>query len=168
MEFHDNYPHYETMYQHTEEEGKPKRKQLWKVFWIMLVITIVELIIGTYAGDWGLLEATRKSGLTLKFIFVILTLVKAAYIVFQFMHLSHETKFFKYTILMPYGIFIGYLIFIILVEGTYTGYPENKTKLWDQYLVQQKTMIEAHGKHHGADHNATVPHEENKEESKHE
>ena len=166
MEFQDNYPHYETMYQHTEAEGKPKRKKLWRVFWIMLTITIVELIIGTYAGDWGLLQATRKSGLSLKFIFVILTLVKAGYIVIEFMHLGHETKFFKYTILIPYGTFIGYLIFIILVEGTYTGYPENKTKLWEGFITQQKTLIEEHGKHHAGAHEATAPTE--KEGEKHE
>lgn len=166
MEFHDNYPQYETMYQHTAEEGKSKRKKLWRVFWIMLVITIVELIIGTYAGDWGLLQATRKSGLSLKFIFVILTLVKAGYIVMEFMHLSHETKFFKYTILLPYATFIGYLIFIILVEGTYTGYPENKTKLWEGFITQQKTLIEEHGKHHGG-HEANAP-AEKEEGAKHE
>ena len=149
MEFHDNYPSYETMYQHTEAEGAPKRKKLWKVFWIMLIITIVELIIGTFAGDWGLLQATRKAGLSLKFIFIILTLVKAGFIVMEFMHLGHETKFFKYTIILPYSIFIAYLIFIVLVEGVYTGYPENKTKLNDQFLIQQKKLIDEHG-HHGA------------------
>ncbi len=160
MEFHDNYPSYETMYQHTEAEGKPKRKKLWKVFWIMLVITIVELLIGTFASKMGLLDEHRKSMFSLKTIFIVLTLVKAGFIVVEFMHLGHETKFFKYTILIPYSIFIAYLIFIVLVEGTYTGYPENKTKLWTGFKEQKDKIVDDlnKGVHHeshpveGGDH----------------
>ncbi len=150
MEFNDNYPSYETMYQHSDAEGKPKRKKLWRVFWIMLGITLLELAIGTYASKMGLLNEHRGSTATLKIIFVFLTLLKAAYIVLEFMHLGHETKAFKWTILAPYSIFIGYLVFIILVEGTYTGYPENKTKLWPGFLEQKNVIIEElKSGHHG-------------------
>ena len=140
MEFHDNYPQYETMYHHTEEEGKVKRKKLWNVFWIMLGITLVELFVGFNATKWGL-----TGGVFLKWFFIILTLVKAGYIVLKFMHLGDETKFFKYTILLPYGIFAAYLIFIVLVEGTYTGYKNNKTTLNPIYLEQQIEMRKEHG-----------------------
>ena len=140
MEFHDNYPQYETMYHHTEEEGKVKRRKLWNVFWIMLGITLVELFVGFNATKWGL-----TGGAFLKWFFIILTLVKAGYIVLKFMHLGDEVKFFKYTILLPYGIFAAYLIFIILVEGTYTGYKENKSKTNPIYLEQQIEMRKEHG-----------------------
>ena len=140
MEFHDNYPQYETMYHHTEEEGKVKRRKLWNVFWIMLVITLIELFVGFNATKWGL-----TGGAFLKWFFIILTLVKAAYIVLKFMHLGDEVKFFKYTILLPYGIFAIYLIFIVLVEGTYTGYKQNKTKLSPMYMDQQIEMRKEHG-----------------------
>ena len=30
-EFHDDYPSYETLAHHSEEEGKPIRKNLWRV-----------------------------------------------------------------------------------------------------------------------------------------
>ncbi len=151
MEFHDNYPSYETMYQHTEEEGKPKRKKLWKVFWIMLIVTIIELIVGSMAAKWGLLDEHRKSGTFLKYFFIILTLMKAGFIVVEFMHLGHETKFFKYTILAPYSIFIAYLIFIVLVEGVYTGYPENKTKLWEGFHKQQEEVVKQLSSGHHAE-----------------
>jgi cytochrome c oxidase subunit 4 len=84
--FNDGYPQYELMALHDEETGKVVRKKLWKVFWIMLVITIAELIIGFQAVDWGL------SKTLLKIIFISLTIVKAAYIVLSFMHLGDETK----------------------------------------------------------------------------
>jgi cytochrome c oxidase subunit 4 len=53
MEFHDNYPQYELMSHHTEEEGKKKRRKLWNVFWIMLCITIVELVVGFMQDSMG-------------------------------------------------------------------------------------------------------------------
>lgn len=120
MEFNDNYPQYEMMAHHSEEEGKVARKKLWMVFWIMLVVTIVELIIGSYAGSMGLLTEKKTSTLTLKIIFIGLTILKAGYIVISFMHLGHERKWFKWTILAPYIFFIIYLVWLVLIEGVYS------------------------------------------------
>jgi cytochrome c oxidase subunit 4 len=138
-EFNDDYPHYETMYQHDEVHGKQIRSKLWKVFWILLAITLLELFVGFNATKWGLLG----SGF-LKVFFIFFTLAKAAGIVLVFMHLIDETKFFRYTILMPYTIFIAYLIFIILVEGTYCGYKENNTNIGPMYKRQQLELREHH------------------------
>jgi cytochrome c oxidase subunit IV len=54
---------------------------------------------------------------TIKLGFIVLTLVKAAYIVLIFMHLGDEKKSLKYVVLLPYALFILYLIFIGLYEG---------------------------------------------------
>jgi len=50
-------------------------------------------------------------------LFIGLTLVKAGYIVLSFMHLGDERKGLKYVILIPYFIFILYLIFVLITEG---------------------------------------------------
>jgi cytochrome c oxidase subunit 4 len=139
MEFHDNYPQYETMYQHDEAHGKQIRSKLWKVFWLLLAITLLELFVGFKATSWGLLGSTF-----LKFFFIFFTLVKAGGIVLVFMHLIDETKFFRYTVLLPYSVFILYLIFIILVEGTYCGYPANNTNLDKNYRIQQIVLRKHH------------------------
>jgi cytochrome c oxidase subunit IV len=139
MEFHDDYPQYETMYLHDEEAGKKVRKKLWRVFWILLAITLIELFVGFNATAWGL-----TGGMFLKVFFIFFTIAKAAGIVLVFMHLIDETKFFRYVILGPYSVFILYLIYIILVEGTYTGYPENNTHLDDKYKVQQVILRTQH------------------------
>lgn len=158
-EFHDDYPAYEFMSQHSEEDGKKARRTLWNVFWIMLAITIFELIIGSMAPSHG------WSGTTwLKTLFIGLTIAKAAAIVMWFMHLGHEVKFFKWIVLLPYAVFISYTIFIVLVEGTYSGYPINKT--WSQGMVNnQHKNLEKAG-HHAT---ATEAHsgEEHKEEAHH-
>ena len=137
-EFHDDYPQYEFMAHHSEEEGKIKRRKLWNVFWIMLAVTIVELIIGSYAKNMGLLEPDRTSSVTLKIIFIGLTVFKAFFIVFSFMHLGDEKKAMKYSILAPYIMFILYLIYIILTEAVYCGVHKNKM---DDLIVKQKIEL---------------------------
>ncbi len=137
-EFHDNYPQYELMAQHSEEEGKTIRKKLWSVFWIMLSVTIVELIIGSFAMQMGLLESDRTSSILLKFIFIGLTVLKAFFIVFSFMHLGHEKKVMKWSILGPYMLFIVYLICIIVAEANYCKVHKNKM---DDLISKQKIEL---------------------------
>ncbi len=147
-EFHDDYPQYELMAHHSEEEGKIKRRKLWNVFWIMLGVTIVELIIGFQAANWGLLHDDRTSSFALKVIFIGLTLLKAFYIVYKFMHLGDERKFFKYSIIVPYTVFIVYLVYIIVGEANYSLLHKDKM---DPIIVKQKEDLnrEATSGHHG-------------------
>lgn len=153
MEFHDDYPQYELMAHHNEEEGKKARRTLWNVFWVMLVITIFELIIGFMAPSHG-----WSGALWLKFLFIGLTILKAGFIVMAFMHLGHEQKFFKYTILLPYTVLMVYTIFICLNEGTYSSRPENHAKL-DPIFAQQQIDLKS-GAHHGggAEHSKAAEH----------
>ncbi|MDZ4664617.1 MAG: cytochrome C oxidase subunit IV family protein [Bacteroidota bacterium] len=161
MEFHDDYPSYETMYNHDEAYGKKARRTLWNVFWIMLAITIGELIVGFMAPGKG-----WSGSIWLKIFFISFTIIKAGYIVIAFMHLGHEVKFFKYIVLLPYIIFMFYLIFIVLTEGTYAGQKSNVTRV-DPVLVQQQLDLQkGHG--HGNGHAASAGHEEaSKEEAHH-
>ncbi len=167
-EFHDDYPQYEFMAHHSEEEGKYeslgkfynagkiKRRKLWNVFWIMLGITIFELIIGSYANKLGLLNPDRTSTVTLKILFIGLTLCKAGFIVLSFMHLGDEKKSMKYAILAPYMIFILYFVYIIVGEANYCKL--NKEKM-DGLIVKQKIELNEAAK---------KPHHEETEGSKEE
>lgn len=152
MEFHDNYPQYEIMSNHDEETGKKDRRTLWNVFWVMLAITVFELIVGFLAPGQG-----WSGTWWLKTLFITLTIVKAAAIVMWFMHLGHEVKFFKYVILLPYIVFMLYTIFIILTEGTYAGRSGNLTRV-DPIFVKQQEDLRQH--HHGAGHGTEAATEE--------
>lgn len=154
-EFHDDYPSYEHMAHHSEEEGKKTRKTLWRVFWYMLAITIFELVIGSMAPAQG-----WSGTLGLKVLFIGLTILKAGFIVMAFMHLGHEVKFFKYVVLVPYVIFMGYTIFIVLDEGVYSGHAENRTKVDPILIKQQEELKAGHGHHapEGAAHEAEAHH----------
>ena len=160
-EFHDDYPQYELMAHHSEEDGKVKRRKLWNVFWIMLTITIIELIIGFNAKDWHLLDPiNRTSSTTLKILFIGMTLGKAYFIVYSFMHLGDEMKGIKYAIIAPYTVFILYLTYILVAEANYVNVMKDRM---DPIIVEQKVRLNqeatsGHG-HGGEEHHEGAEHE---------
>jgi cytochrome c oxidase subunit IV len=97
---------------HSEEDGRKIRKKLYFVTVLLTAVTVVEVFMGVAfkRNGTGLWES-------IKLAFIILTLFKAAYIVLVFMHLGDERRNLKYVILLPYALFIMYLIFIGLWEG---------------------------------------------------
>jgi cytochrome c oxidase subunit IV len=103
---------------HDEAHGKEIRKTIWFVTGLLTLITVVEVLTGVFVKQF---IDGEPNGIwpVVKWGFIILTLVKAGYIVMKFMHLGDETKTFKYLLLVPYFIFIVYLIFILLTESTY-------------------------------------------------
>lgn len=100
---------------HSEEEGKKVRKKIWFVTLLLTVVTAVEVILG------AMVKQGSSMWTTVKVLFIILTLLKAGYIVLTFMHLGDEKKALKWIILLPYLIFIAYLMFIAFNEGSAVG-----------------------------------------------
>lgn len=90
---------------------------IWKVFILLLVVTAVEVILGIIKPE--VLMGKFMGTTILNIIFIILTLVKAFYIVAEFMHLKFERKNLIWTIALPALILIPYLAFIVLAEGAY-------------------------------------------------
>ena len=100
---------------HSEEEGVKMRKKIWFVTALLTVITIVEVALGS------LIKQSSPSWPVIKILFIILTLIKAGYIVLSFMHLGHEKKSLKYIVLVPYILFILYLLILLLTESVYVS-----------------------------------------------
>lgn len=92
---------------------------IWKVFWILLIVTAVEVALGIIKPPF-MMEVYFGTKL-INHIFIILTLIKAAYIVMEFMHLGQEKKGLKLVILLPALILIPYMLFILLTEGLYAS-----------------------------------------------
>lgn len=86
--------------------GAAQRKVIWKTFWILLILTALEFLI-------AFTMAHGKFRIT---IFVLMTIVKAFYIVGEFMHLRHETKSMIWSILLP-CIFVLWLLGALIWEG---------------------------------------------------
>ena len=64
-----------------------------------------------------------------RWIFIILTIVKAYYIAWDFMHIRDEKGSFKGSIVLPLVILIPYLAFILLVEADYVFEAMNLVSL---------------------------------------
>lgn len=106
---------------HSEEQGKKIRRKIWVVTAILTIVTIIEVALGS------LIKQSSDYWTIIKLLFIGLTILKAGYIVLTFMHLGDERKALKYIILVPYAIFIIYLIFICLTEaGAVNG-------IWEYY-----------------------------------
>jgi cytochrome c oxidase subunit 4 len=91
---------------------------LWRTFFLLLGLTVVEVALGIIKPS-ALMGAPLGSS-WLNILFILLTLVKAYYIVSTFMHLGGEKKGFRLAVYLPALILIPYLTFILLVEGGYT------------------------------------------------
>lgn len=109
---------------HSEEEGRKIRRKIWQVTGLLAVVTTVEVTLGAYWKEW--FDASAWN--TIKWLYVVLTLVKATYIVMTFMHLGDERRNIRAIILLPYALFILYLLWIGIWESQYINY------LWNAFL----------------------------------
>ncbi len=108
---------------HSEEQGKAIRSKIWKVTALLTIVTIIEVALGS------IIKQSDSAWPLVKWSFIVMTLLKAGYIVMVFMHLGDEKKTLRYVVLIPYILFMMYLIFIALWEGTEVG------SMWEAFGV---------------------------------
>lgn len=101
---------------HSEEAGVKIRKKIWMVTGLLTLITAVEIGLGVIWGK-SLSKTEPTTWEIIRWTYIILTLVKAGYIVMIFMHLGDERKNMKQMILVPYIAFMIYLVWICLTEA---------------------------------------------------
>jgi len=93
-------------------------QKIWGVLIFLSIITAVEVVLGIYKPSF-LIETTVVRMKLLNWIFIILTVVKAYYITWDFMHMRDEVKGLRRAVVWT-GIFlVSYLVFILLTEGDY-------------------------------------------------
>ncbi len=93
-------------------------KRIWMVFGLLSIVTIIEVAFGIVKPD--VLHLTSFLGTSpLNWIFIILTLVKAYYITWTFMHMEGEKKWFRRSVVWTAVFLICYLVTLLLIEGGY-------------------------------------------------
>lgn len=113
----------------THHEGATKR--IWQVFGILSLLTIVEVVLGIIKPE-SLVYNDFVALSLLNWIFIILTIVKAYYITWAFMHMEHESAGLRRTVVWTGVFLISYLIAILLIEGGYIhDVYENGYITWD-------------------------------------
>ncbi|MGB6152449.1 MAG: cytochrome C oxidase subunit IV family protein [Pricia sp.] len=97
---------------------KSNTQKIWGVLIFLTLVTAVEVILGIIKPRF--LTHTYVLGMkALNWIFIILTLVKAYYIAWDFMHLRDERSAFRRAIVWTPIFLVAYLIFILLFEADY-------------------------------------------------
>ncbi len=92
--------------------------RIWKVFGILSIVTIIEVILGIIKPES--LHMTNLLGLNLlNWIFYGLTIFKAYYIVWAFMHIEGEKASLRNSVVYPVVFLVIYILFILLTEGDY-------------------------------------------------
>lgn len=127
---------------------KAQIKRIWKTFWILLVITIVELGIGLaiytiHKGD----NPNEMLVLMFKGVVCILTLAKAFYIVAVFMHLGDEIRNLIMTIIVPLLLFVWFII-AFLMDGNAWKNLKNTDAGSREYIEQPHQKLPAKEKGH--------------------
>ncbi|MCA0130964.1 cytochrome C oxidase subunit IV family protein [Winogradskyella alexanderae] len=116
---------------------KSNTQKIWGVLVFLTVVTAVEVLLGIYKPEFlmytwlspfeGGFFATLGNILLspfiymkpLNLIFIVLTLVKAYYITWDFMHMRDEKGSLRKMVVWTGVFLICYLIFILLQEGGY-------------------------------------------------
>ena len=85
-------------------------KRIWKIFWLLSIITIIELGLGL--AVYNIHKGPNPESmwvLIFKGVVCILTLAKAFYIVSVFMHLGDEIRNMIMTVVVPLMLFIWFI-----------------------------------------------------------
>lgn len=116
---------------------KSNTQKIWGVLAFLTFVTAIEVLLGIYkpgflmetwispveGGFFATLANIILSPFVymkpLNLIFIVLTLVKAYYITWDFMHMRDEVKALRRMVVWTAVFLICYLIFILLQEGGY-------------------------------------------------
>jgi uncharacterized membrane protein YfcA len=92
-------------------------QKIWGVLILLSIVTVVEVALGIFKPKILLLYFLNMK--ILNWIFISLTIVKAYYITWDFMHMRDETKTLRRVVVWTFVFLVLYLIFILIQESGY-------------------------------------------------
>lgn len=99
---------------------KSNVQKIWGVLILLSIITTVEVVLGIYKAELPDFFIKHLIGMKIiNWIFIILTIAKAYYITWDFMHMRDEKGSLKKMVVWTAVFLICYLVFILLQEGSY-------------------------------------------------
>lgn len=115
-------------------------KRIWKAFWILAVLTVIELLLGLAIFFLEKGDPSYMLILFIKGVITILTFAKAFYIISIFMHLGDEVRGMIMSIAIPALLFIWFIT-ALLADGNHFRNMRNTNADTRPYVEQ---------KHHAA------------------
>ena len=97
---------------------KSNIQKIWGVLIFLSIVTMVEVVLGILKPEF-LVKFHFMGMKLLNWTFIILTLVKAYYIAWDFMHLRDEKNALRRIIIWSPIFLVAYLLFILIFEADY-------------------------------------------------
>ena len=91
--------------------------KIWGVLLLLSIVTAIEVALGIYKPD--VLMTYFLNMKILNWIFIMLTIVKAYYITWDFMHMRDETKLLRRVVVWTFIFLVLYLVWILIQEAGY-------------------------------------------------
>jgi cytochrome c oxidase subunit IV len=134
----------EVTYHH---EAADSTKRIWRTFWLLLGLTVAELMLGLSMYAFSLPSWLH---LFFKGVIVILTLAKAYYIVSIFMHLGDEIRNLIMTVVVPLMLFIWF-IGAFLWDGNAYRTKRNRYDTYFRETTMERQLKSGDTSKHGFD-----------------
>lgn len=129
---------------HGEEKHSFDKAAIWRTFWILLVITCVELVVGMFVAP----RFPHETKIWFNILYIIFTLAKAFYIIAEFMHLRHELKNFIMTIGISALLFVWFIGAFLWDGDSF----KNLRNSMDPYHKEEKMAVPPAVEHEGKEH----------------
>jgi cytochrome c oxidase subunit IV len=133
----------ENVHAHASHGGGEKSsstKAIWRTFWILLAITLVELVIGIFVAPHF-----HDKKIWFNILYLIFTAAKAFYIIAEFMHLGHEIKNLVMTIAVPSMLFIWFIAAFLIDGNSFNNLRNNYDPYYKEKNKEKVQKKEAHG-----------------------
>jgi cytochrome c oxidase subunit IV len=93
-----------------------EKKTVFKGLILLAVVTLIE-VFTCLLGKGFVIEGFYLPSFLIGIVVVVLSIYKAYFIIFEFMHLGHEVKGLAWSILLPLILLVWFII-AMLYEGT--------------------------------------------------
>lgn len=118
----------------TYEESKSKAN---KVITILAIITICEVLFALL-GKGYLVDGVHFNEMLIAAVMIIMSIVKAYLIVYEFMHMKYEVPGMVKSVLLPLGLLI-WAIIAFIAEGKY--WKNSRAGIQDKNAAEIEMMV---------------------------
>ena len=109
---------------------KSNQSKIWGIFIFLSIVTIIEVALGIIKPEFLLNKIAGTSYLNI--IFLVLTIVKAYYITWDFMHMRDETSTLRRAVVWTFVFLALYLAVLLLIEADFVHMMlDNQSMKWN-------------------------------------
>jgi len=113
------------------------KKKAYKVITILAVITICEVLFALL-GKGYLLDGVHFNEGLIAIVMIVMSIVKAYLIVYEFMHMKYEVPGMVKSVLLPLGLLV-WAIVAFLMEGTY--WKSSRSGIQEKNQAEIETLV---------------------------